>query len=248
MIQRTSGGPGCSSPGDYLSWDDMAWNIAGDVVTDDVSEDELCRVKGKRRVFFNRVEPHWQNCMDRCDKYRGARAVSFEDQETLDDVVGWIYNTTIEFDENYNFIRFYDDVVSTSFWIPYKRIAGKWLNYYTQGEVDLSFGLSGPLVDHSTQVCGAFIRRGWSNFGCNISPLNPVSCACQHPQQIYLQLRGLCPKSNIDQFYIPQNKDKSGNVLLYGTELFILTIVFITTVGLDFFTIQNRILKLNFQF
>ena len=33
---------------------------------------------------------------------------------------------------------------------------------------------------------------------------------------MYLQLRGLCPDSNIDQFYIPRNKKKSGKVMLIG--------------------------------
>ena len=33
---------------------------------------------------------------------------------------------------------------------------------------------------------------------------------------MYLQLRGLCPDSNIDQFYIPRNKKRSGKVNLIG--------------------------------
>ena len=33
---------------------------------------------------------------------------------------------------------------------------------------------------------------------------------------MYLQLRGLCPDSHIDQFYIPRNKKRSGNVNLIG--------------------------------
>ena len=33
---------------------------------------------------------------------------------------------------------------------------------------------------------------------------------------MYLQLRGLCPDSNIDQFYIPRNKNRSGKVNLIG--------------------------------
>ena len=33
---------------------------------------------------------------------------------------------------------------------------------------------------------------------------------------MYLQMRGLCPDSNIDQLYIPRNKPRSGSVELLG--------------------------------
>ena len=41
-------------------------------------------------------------------------------------------------------------------------------------------------------------------------------CACEHPEQMYLQLRGLCPDSNIDQFYVPRNKPKTKKLQLIG--------------------------------
>ena len=39
-------------------------------------------------------------------------------------------------------------------------------------------------------------------------------CACEHPDQMYLQLRGLCPDSNLDRFYVPRNQE--GAVILIG--------------------------------
>ena len=33
---------------------------------------------------------------------------------------------------------------------------------------------------------------------------------------MYLQLRGLCPRSNIDRFYVPRNKKRSGKVNMIG--------------------------------
>ena len=33
---------------------------------------------------------------------------------------------------------------------------------------------------------------------------------------MYLQLRGLCPDSNIDQFYVPRNKPRTNKVQLIG--------------------------------
>ena len=41
-------------------------------------------------------------------------------------------------------------------------------------------------------------------------------CACENSEQMYLQLRGLCPVTNIDQAYIPRNKPRSGKVNLLG--------------------------------
>ena len=42
----------------------------------------------------------------------------------------------------------------------------------------------------------------------------PIVCACEHPNQMYLQLRGLCPDSNLDRFYVPRNQE--GAVILIG--------------------------------
>ena len=44
----------------------------------------------------------------------------------------------------------------------------------------------------------------------------PVNCVCEHQEQMYLQLRGLCPDSNIDLFYIIRNKKGSSMVELLG--------------------------------
>ena len=33
---------------------------------------------------------------------------------------------------------------------------------------------------------------------------------------MYLQLRGLCPDTNLDRFYVPRNKERSGALILIG--------------------------------
>ena len=54
--------------------------------------------------------------------------------------------------------------------------------------------------------CGFMILNlgGWRQYTCTIPAV--LTCACQHPQQMYLKLRGLCPQSNIDRFYVPRNQ------------------------------------------
>ena len=67
--------------------------------------------------------------------------------------------------------------------------------------------------------CGVFapLWNSWVDLPCQISSAQPVGCACKHPEQMYLQLRGLCLLSNIDRFYVPRNKMRSGAVMLIGS-------------------------------
>ena len=41
-------------------------------------------------------------------------------------------------------------------------------------------------------------------------------CVCQNKKQPELRLRGLCPKSNFDQYYILKNDEASGQMIYYG--------------------------------
>ena len=45
---------------------------------------------------------------------------------------------------------------------------------------------------------------------------HPFLCACEHQEQMYLQLRGLCPDSNIDKLYVPRNKPRGNKLELIG--------------------------------
>ena len=57
--------------------------------------------------------------------------------------------------------------------------------------------------------------QGWREYGCFADLL---TCACEHPRQMYLQLRGLCPGSHLDRFYVPRNKRGAGSVQLLGVK------------------------------
>ena len=43
--------------------------------------------------------------------------------------------------------------------------------------------------------------QGWHDWFCSINPEVEITCACEHPQQMVLQLRGLCPESRLDRLY-----------------------------------------------
>jgi hypothetical protein len=94
------------------------------------------------------------------------------------------------------------------------------LNYYTKERVDqelLDVGaVSGvsSLRQSNCAVIGS-ILGGWIDWKCNLlSDLEPITCMCHKDQQIYLRLRGLCPDSNIDKFWVPRNR--KGLLEYYG--------------------------------
>ena len=79
----------------------------------------------------------------------------------------------------------------------------------------MSFGVS-SIGGSSADNCGMVVPmwRGWRDWPCVSS--NVITCACEHPEQMYLQLRGLCARSHIDQFYVPRNKKLSGALYFIG--------------------------------
>ena len=93
----------------------------------------------------------------------------------------------------------------------------EWVNKYSGEIVDTSVGVR----DGGTKEnCGIMVPMWgyWGDYLCNPSPVHPITCACEHPGEIYLEMRGLCPESNIDRLYVPRNKRKSGSVQLIGLD------------------------------
>ena len=95
---------------------------------------------------------------------------------------------------------------------------GHFINFFSGKKVNASIGFTGTDLTDPTRNCAIMVPmwNGWSTWQCKVPPAHPISCACQHPGQMYLQLRGLCPDSAIDRFYVPKNKKRSGAVLLLG--------------------------------
>ena len=78
--------------------------------------------------------------------------------------------------------------------------------------------MSETLNGGTTENCALLVPLwdGWNDWSCIINKAQPINCACEHHNQMYLQLRGLCPDSNIDLYYVPRNKKNSGSVILIG--------------------------------
>ena len=98
---------------------------------------------------------------------------------------------------------------------------GQWRNYYTGEEIDPSIGsVAGGISEDLNKNCAVNIIywAGWTAVPCHLKSAHPATCGCEHPGQMYLQLRGLCPDSNIDRFYVPRNVKGTGSVQLLGLD------------------------------
>ena len=91
---------------------------------------------------------------------------------------------------------------------------GVWTDHQTGAEVDLQHS---KLEGGATQNCAVLLAQwaAWRDHVCVADKVKPVTCACEHPGQMYLQLRGLCPDTNLDTFFVPRN-NKQGGVHLIG--------------------------------
>ena len=96
---------------------------------------------------------------------------------------------------------------------------GEWRHHYTAEEINpYSYELA-KLSEGVKGNCALLVPawREWTDWQCMADRSTGVmTCACEKEEEMYLQLRGLCPDSNIDNFYVPKNKRDSGVVLLIG--------------------------------
>ena len=60
-----------------------------------------------------------------------------------------------------------------------------------------------------------YMYPGWLNWRCTASEAEIIHCLCWRREQIYLTLRGLCPDTNIDTYWVPRN-DETSKLLYVG--------------------------------
>ena len=118
---------------------------------------------------------------------------------------------------------FIDFIIISFFFLFFENFSdiemeGHFTNFFSKKKVDTSIGYAGTDLFDPTRNCAILIPmwNGWKPWLCKVPQAHVISCACEHPGQIYLQLRGLCPESTIDKFYVPKNKKRSGAVFLLG--------------------------------
>ena len=168
------------------------------------------------------------------------KAPSFKTEEEMIELMSWSKRTVTNPETNED----YEDYISQTFYVPFTWVMttilwyehslyiflfrdiveeGRWKNYYTNEDIDTSFGVAdGDFNGGIIENCAIIVPlwEGWNDWSCTINVAQPIGCGCEHPEQMYLQLRGLCPNSNIDQYYVPRNKKETGSLILIGIILF----------------------------
>ena len=159
------------------------------------------------RIIFNNLEPEWSSCMNTCPMYRRAEAPFLADQAKLDEIIEWVQQT-VKGSPNFPPNLF--------FWLPFRNILENGIgeHYATGNQVDLSFGITQTKTDDG-KTCAfvSVIAQIMTAFQCTVPASTvPIVCACELKEQMYLQFRGLCPDSNIDEFYVPRNNEIGGSI------------------------------------
>ena len=72
MIAYTKGG-GCGDDGDYLSWDEMQWNLYGEAKVEHIEAKETCTMQP---FYFYNSTFDMKSCMHFCEKLGGSRVPS----------------------------------------------------------------------------------------------------------------------------------------------------------------------------
>ena len=206
----------CAREGDYLAWGDMEWTITGSVDQETVDKElELC-YRWSSIVLFTDWFLQWEECMMFCPKLQRARspltetvAQSIAVMNAVSELV-YIPGTKI----------MYPGVLCPAIWysITDSEKEGTWIDYYSNKEVDILGAVAGHNNGGTKENCGNLMIPwgGWQDWVCQVNKANPIQCACQAPQQIFLTLRGLCQDSNIDKYFVPRNKIKDGGIVFYG--------------------------------
>ena len=218
-IKNLTDGENCAQEGDYLSWREAEWNLTGNVDQESiVKQADLCYHPTSNIVLFMDVFLDWEECMFFCEKLPNTRSPSVKSEKEFLDLMRTIKKITIDPETGNE----YPGVIFGGYWIPVTdaKIEGQWVDYYTSDPVNIMSVASrepnGGRVRNCAIAVPYFGEGGWIEWECNTDRVNPIKCPCESKNQMFLTMRGLCPDSNIDKYFVPQNKDYDGQTLFRG--------------------------------
>ena len=208
MINLTDG-ESCSEEGDYLSWKEAQWNVTGYINQETtIKEEALCFQPRSNLVLFTAKFVDWEDCMLFCEKFPNTRSPSVRTDKELLEMMRAVKRI-----QNLN-----PREMVLPYWIAVtdSKIEGQWVDYYTSDPVDIKGVAAGKIDGGEIQNCGLILtaRGGWQDWECRTR--SQVMCLCESKGQMFLTLRGLCPDSNIDQYFVPQNNDTDGQAMFRG--------------------------------
>ena len=157
-----------------------------------------------------------EECMFFCEKLRDTRAPSVASDKEFLDVMRAVEKILIDPATG----DLYPGALSHAYWLPVtnNKIEGQWVDFYSSDPVDIGGVVSGELASDRPANCAIAVTvwGGWGDSTCKTSRASPIQCACESQGQMFLTMRGLCPDSNIDRYFVPQNKEYDGRTLFCG--------------------------------
>ena len=199
MITNTAANSkNCDGEGDYLKWEDMEWEIHGDIHVETVTE-EPC-TKEPRMNLFPTQFVKMSDCMHHCQKLggRAPKVISYRQWQELQRFMWLNY-----FSRREGALKLLDGV-----WLSISDIEkeGEWRDYYTGERIEYDGPFEGGHPDGGEkQKCVVQSSTDiWNDVDCYAKKWNNP-CVCSHDRRPSLRLRGICPDSALDHLYIPRN-------------------------------------------
>ena len=184
----------CGRWGDFLSWDEMHWNLHGDTVVQEIDGKGPC-LEDPLNLYqagFDQME----TCMHFCENL-GSRVPPV--------------STLEQWERLHTFLA--GKLSSGAVWLPIDDRAkeGEWRDYYTHQLLNFSFPWFKSEPNGGTSENCAFMDFSHSLQWTDVSCWGSYACVCEkypvkNSHALHgLRLRGLCPSSAIGIYYQPIN-------------------------------------------
>ena len=215
-----NGGENCDEGGDYLSWEEMDWEMHGNADVQIVDKGNPCAKEPNMTLFFSQFVK-MSDCMHHCQKL-GGRAPKVVSKSQWQELQRFM---------KINFFGKEDDSLQSmdGLWLSVSDAEeeGTWKDFYTGETIEYTgpFTGTGPNGGKIENCAIQISEDKWVDGVCNAKRYNNF-CACSHVKRPHLRMRGLCLDSAVDSLYIPRNNiagqiqymSSKGSVISYDDE------------------------------
>ena len=213
--EHKSGNCEDSGNGNYLSWDEMEWEMHGDITTHFVDNNQSCKNESDIMLYYTEFAK-MSDCMHHCEKLggRAPKVVTQEDWHRLQEFMNNNYYGKVENTMDGLWMSVSDEDKE-----------GEWRDFYSGELMNYNKGPftgNGPNGGDRENCAIQVSSDSWIDWLCDAIG-NGYFCACSHEKRQLLQLRGLCTGSFLETVFIPRRSVGDVRDLHYvgeqGTEI-----------------------------